>query len=166
MGDVFVFAPLMFLYSIILGIILGIIFNIINGLAKFFKVSSKTLLILDVIFMVIATFLTFIFLLAGNFGMLRLYVILGEILGIWLFGFVFLRLAKFVLLKLHIIRWLVVFHILSYMSFEFLFVFSKKSVAFLNLYGIIITYFSERSFVFWVKRLNFLIVRPGIEVGT
>lgn len=104
MGDVFVFAPLMFLYSIILGIILGIIFNIINGLAKFFKVSSKTLLILDVIFMVIATFLTFIFLLAGNFGMLRLYVILGEILGIWLFGFVFLRLAKFVLLKLHIIR--------------------------------------------------------------
>lgn len=100
MGDVFVFAPLVFVYSIILGFIIGIIFDIFNNIAKIFNITSNSLIVVDIIFMLIVTLLTFIFVLSSNFGMLRWYVILGEIIGFSIYALTLMRFSKHIFNKL------------------------------------------------------------------
>ncbi len=70
-----------FLYSCILGIILGLIYDCFKILRLITNLNKKYLIFLDIIFMSISAIITFIFLLALNFGQIRLHLILGELLG-------------------------------------------------------------------------------------
>ena len=91
------------------GAILGLLFDFYRVFRSVIRPGSSASMLFDIVFWVIATPATFIMLLAGNWGQLRLYVFLGIAAGLYLY---FLLASPLVLWWLiSWIRWLG--HILS-----------------------------------------------------
>ena len=72
---------LCFLYSVALGGVFGIIYDIFRCLRVSFKNGTAAVCAEDIICFIIFAFLTFSFMLQYTDGKIRLYVILGEIIG-------------------------------------------------------------------------------------
>lgn len=74
-----------FIYSCVLGAILAVIYTAM-GIIKIMSPPGKRLLFfMDLIFMLVCTFATFMFSVAMTWGSLRYYVIFGELVGFFLF---------------------------------------------------------------------------------
>lgn len=74
-----------FIYSCVLGIILAVVYTAM-GIMKIVSPPSKRLLfVMDLLFMLVCTFLTFFFSVSMTWGSLRYYVVLGELIGFFLF---------------------------------------------------------------------------------
>lgn len=99
MGDVFVVAPLMFVYAIAPGMIIGLIYDITTNASGLLKLSPYACMALDILFMLVAAVVTFIFLLAANFGIIRFYLIAGEAVGFAVYCCTFMRITAFCIRK-------------------------------------------------------------------
>ena len=88
-----------FLWSCAFGFCLGIIYDIFRFLRVLKFKSKLQIYIQDILFMCILGLCTFIFTTAFNFGQIRFYIILGEIIGIvsyrYTLGELTIRLFKF-----------------------------------------------------------------------
>ncbi len=74
-----------FIYSCVLGAILSVIYTAM-GILKIMSPPGKRLLFfMDLAFMLVCTFATFLFSVAMTWGSLRYYVVFGEIVGFFLF---------------------------------------------------------------------------------
>jgi len=76
-----------FLYSVLFGFFLGYIFDLFRITRIAFKTCNAIIFIEDVIFFVIATISSFIFILTNNNGVLRCFLIVGELLGAIIYFF-------------------------------------------------------------------------------
>ena len=70
-----------FLVSVILGVFLSFLFDLFRALNASFKLSKKKVLINDIIYFVVSAVITFMCILIINLGEVRIYIIIGEILG-------------------------------------------------------------------------------------
>lgn len=75
---------LIFLASIGLGFVLGILYDVLRTIRLTISRSKASIVIFDILYFIIAGFLTFLFILAMNKGEVRLYIPAGELIG-WLF---------------------------------------------------------------------------------
>lgn len=78
-------------FSICLGGIFCIIYDILRSLRKAGFNSVLTIFVTDILFWIFAAFGTFIFLIARTNGEIRLFVLIGELIGFLLFRLVFSR---------------------------------------------------------------------------
>ncbi len=96
---------LTFIYSLALGFIFCVAYDILRAIRSAVKTSDITVFFEDIIFFVISSFITFIFLLATTNGEVRGYVIVGIILGFMINFLTFSRLnykiLRFVFLKIY-----------------------------------------------------------------
>lgn len=83
-----------FLIAIGIGITIGILFDIYRGLWKRCAPPSKTMPLWDIFWWFLVTSLVFFILLNLNWGELRLYLLLGQIIG---FVFYFRRISRYFL---------------------------------------------------------------------
>jgi len=83
-----------FLTAIGIGLIIGILFDIYRGLWKKCTPSSKTMPLWDIFWWLLVTSLVFFILLNLNWGELRLYLLLGQIIG---FVFYLKRISRYFL---------------------------------------------------------------------
>lgn len=74
-----------FIYSCVLGIILAVIYTVMGIIKILSPPSKKLLFVMDVLFMLVCTFITFLFSVAMTWGSLRYYVVFGELIGFFLF---------------------------------------------------------------------------------
>lgn len=65
------------------GVILGVLFDFYRVIRSVIRPGSSAGMIFDIVFWVVATPATFLLLLAGNWGQLRLYVFLGMAAGLF-----------------------------------------------------------------------------------
>ena len=84
------FQFVIFVKSIGIGVLLGAIFFVFRCLRSLGRRKTVEVFIQDLLFAVVSAFLTFIFILNENFGVIRFYLLAGE--GI---GFLFLFLLPF-----------------------------------------------------------------------
>ncbi len=70
-----------FLYSCIFGSILGLYYDFFKIISMLIGKEKIKIFFLDLIYMAISGFFTFIFLLAVNYGNLRFYILAGEAMG-------------------------------------------------------------------------------------
>ena len=70
-----------FLYSLGMGAILCMLYDIFKALRVMMNFGSKLIFLQDLIYSVFASILTFLYLLLMNNGRVRLYILLGEVLG-------------------------------------------------------------------------------------
>ncbi len=91
---------LSFLYSIIIGGIFSLIYDVLRSVRKCREFSCFEIFIQDILYFVIITPTTFLFLLATNNGEIRAYAIIGIIFGFCLlrftFSFIFLKVLCFI----------------------------------------------------------------------
>lgn len=96
-----VYQTQIFLYSCIFGLVLGTYYDIFRILKILKFIKKKMYFILDIIFMVTAGIFTFLFLVAVNYGELRIYVLAGEAIGFCLYNFtvskVIINIIKYIL---------------------------------------------------------------------
>ncbi len=78
-----------FLCSLGLGFILGIIYDFLRGVRLSLSGGKSLVVIFDILYFLILSFITFIFILALNKGEVRLYIIFGEALGLLFYYFSF-----------------------------------------------------------------------------
>lgn len=83
-GQVYGFAA-----TIAAGLSLGLLFDLYRLWRRAIGPKKAVTALSDIVFWVIATPLTYIYLLMGNWGELRLYVVLGLLLGLFLYFTVF-----------------------------------------------------------------------------
>lgn len=76
-----------FLLSILSGLIIGVVNEFFRFLRYFFLKGKYETFIIDIIFMAISAFITFIFALCFNKGYVRWFILLGEILGFLVFRY-------------------------------------------------------------------------------
>ena len=78
-----------FLISVGFGVILSVIFDVFKSLQTVILKLKKYLVFLDVFYCIIATILSFLFFLSINYGSVRIYLIIGIIVGfiIWHLSF-------------------------------------------------------------------------------
>lgn len=93
---------MLFLQACLLGVLLGIIYDVFRILRQLFSCSKITIFVQDLLFFSISTLLTFLFLVATNHGQIRIYLIAGELFGIWLY---FQSLSKIIIAFTH---WLII----------------------------------------------------------
>lgn len=65
-----------------IGLIIGVLFDIYRGLWKKWASASKTMPFWDVLWWLLVTALVFLLLLNLNWGELRLYILLGQLIGL------------------------------------------------------------------------------------
>lgn len=82
-----------FLFSMILGAFLSLIFDGFRILNAVLKVNLKRIFFEDIIYFILSAFITFTYILVANSGEIRVYIILGEVLGWTIYR---LTLGKFV----------------------------------------------------------------------
>ncbi len=75
-----------FIYSILLGACLSIVYIPLKIIRQTFDLKKIIVIMLDILFMVISAFSTFLFALAFLYGSVRFYMIIGELIGFILFG--------------------------------------------------------------------------------
>jgi spore cortex biosynthesis protein YabQ len=68
---------------ILTGLALGVLFDVYRVVRSFFKQGSLSAMLMDLFFWLLATPATFVMLLIGNWGELRLYVFIGIALGLF-----------------------------------------------------------------------------------
>lgn len=73
----------LFLLSIGFGFLLGILYDVLRTVRLVISNSRGFVLFMDLLYSVFCTFLNFCFILAFDYGEVRLYTVVGEILG-WL----------------------------------------------------------------------------------
>ncbi len=78
-----------FLCSLGVGFLLGIVYDVLRGIRLSFSESKFLIVIFDLLYFLILSFITFIFILALNKGEVRMYIILGEIIGLLFYYFSF-----------------------------------------------------------------------------
>ncbi|MEL7566727.1 MAG: spore cortex biosynthesis protein YabQ [Dehalobacterium sp.] len=83
-----------FITAIGIGFIIGILFDVYRGLWKKCTPSSKTMPLWDIFWWLLVTSLVFLILLNLNWGELRLYLLLGQIIG---FVFYLKRISRYFL---------------------------------------------------------------------
>ncbi|WP_077534482.1 spore cortex biosynthesis protein YabQ [Massiliimalia massiliensis] len=76
---------MLFFQACLLGVILGIIYDCFRVFRQFIPSGKIFTFFQDLLFFFTATLFTFLFLVATNHGQLRIYLIAGELLGIWLY---------------------------------------------------------------------------------
>lgn len=84
-----------FLYSCVLGIILGFYYDIFKISRLVSPFTQKQLLFCDLFFMSTSAILTFIFLLALNSGQIRMYLLVGELIGFIIYKLTLSRIIIF-----------------------------------------------------------------------
>lgn len=72
---------LSFMYSLILGATLSVCYDMIRILHKKAVRSIVAIQVIDVLFLVVTAFITFSFLMIFSNGQIRLYLLLGELMG-------------------------------------------------------------------------------------
>lgn len=72
---------LIFLQSCLLGIVLGIIYDVFRVIRRAIKVNTIITFIQDFIFFILAAIITFTFFLQQTDGEMRMFVVIGELLG-------------------------------------------------------------------------------------
>lgn len=85
-----------FIAAIGIGLIIGILFDIYRGIWKKWASSSKTMPLWDVLWWLLVTVLVFFLLLNLNWGELRFYILLGQLIG---FVFYLKRISPYFLRK-------------------------------------------------------------------
>lgn len=90
-----------FLQSCLLGGIIGVLYDIFRILRLAFKTNKYIILVQDLIFFIIAAIITFVFLLINGDGQIRIFIIIGEILGFTIYfltlGVVVIKSSKFII---------------------------------------------------------------------
>ena len=96
---------LTFLYSCILGGIFCLLYDFLRALRYVFKFKNIFVLFQDVFYFFVCSVITFIFLLATTNGEIRGFVIcgilLGYVIGFLTFSKMFLKILKFIILKMY-----------------------------------------------------------------
>ena len=121
-----------FLRAIILGLILSLFYDIFSSLRKLGLNSFFAVLIEDIIFFAVATPVVFLFLMATTNGEVRLYIIIGIIIGFLILKLTLSKLIVFVLYKL-------------------LFVIKKMFLSLFKIYNLCFT-FIESTFSLFLKK--------------
>lgn len=89
---------MVFLYSCLLGVGLGVCYDVFRILRVAFPLGTVVTFVEDIIYFAIAAVATFTFLLYFTQGQLRVYVLLGELLGFIVYyftiGFVVIKISK------------------------------------------------------------------------
>ena len=83
-----------FLYSLLIGILLSVFFDFYRVARKLKKFSKTGVFFQDIAFWIVATFVTFLLLMARCNGEVRGYILIGELLGFFVYR---LTLSPFVL---------------------------------------------------------------------
>lgn len=98
---------LSFARSLGLGVILGLSYDILRSLRKVVNYSAVAIFFQDIIFSVLAAFITFTFLLSVTNGEMRGFVLLGMTVGFFIARFtisvLWFRLLKFVFSRLKLV---------------------------------------------------------------
>lgn len=76
-----------FLLSCGTGFLLGSVYDIFRFLRLAFSIKKRAVFIFDISFSLLATFISFIFILTANKGEVRWYIIAGEIIGLVIYYF-------------------------------------------------------------------------------
>ena len=121
-----------FLRAIILGILISIFYDIFSALRKLGVNSFFAVLVEDILFFLVTTPVIFLFLIATTNGEVRLYIILGIIIGFSLLKLTFSKIIVFILYKI-------------------LFVIKKVILLSAKLYNLIFKYF-ETGFSLFLKK--------------
>lgn len=87
MGGFLVDETLLFLKACLLGGILGVIFDLFRIFRTAIKCNTIIVFIQDVLYFTVVTASTFIFLLMYNDGRLRMFILVGELMGSVLYFF-------------------------------------------------------------------------------
>ena len=86
MGEVdFEYQLLTFLLSVALGIIICVLYDVLRITHKHCDKNGLIIFVTDILFWIIAAFLTYILLLLRCMGSIRVFVLLGEAIGFLLF---------------------------------------------------------------------------------
>lgn len=83
-----------FLYSLLSGIILYLIYAVFEFVRIFFKNNRAVCITADILFMTVASLVTFILSLAFNNGRVRLFTCMGELMGFFVMLFTVGRVTK------------------------------------------------------------------------
>ena len=78
-----------FLYSILTGAAMCMCYDVIRLIKRGFKIPYAVVFLLDILFSIFAAFVTFCFMLVFSCGVVRWFIIAGEIIGFVLFRVVF-----------------------------------------------------------------------------
>lgn len=105
-----------FIISCIVGFVLGAYYDFFRILRILCKTEKRHIFFQDIFFMICASIVTFLLVLAVNWGEIRFYIIAGEIIGICVYyltvGEVTIRIAKliykFLLVVFHFIKRLLI----------------------------------------------------------
>lgn len=81
MGGFLVEETILFFKACILGFVLGILFDAFRIFRMTVKCSNVFVFIQDIIYFALITFITFMFLLSYNDGKLRMFILVGELMG-------------------------------------------------------------------------------------
>lgn len=115
---------LVFLFSIVLGLIFGVIFDFFRIIDTISNTSLKKLFFEDILYFFIMSILTFIFMLIFNKGDFRIFIVIGELIGFFLW--------HFTLGKINV-RFFS--NILIFLKSKFLFIVNKLLLPFTKLYN-------------------------------
>lgn len=89
-----------FLLSVGFGVLLAFLYDLFRLIHRLIFKSSKGIFFIDLSYCVISSILTFLFLLAVNYGKLRIYLLAGAVLGFlcWYIGIspLFLKFSQFI----------------------------------------------------------------------
>lgn len=89
-----------FFLSIPLGFLLGAIFYILEGLDFTAKERKTAQFIWDIVFFLFAGFVTYCFLLIRSNGEIRAFILVGELIGFWVFKRLFGRITVWFLRRI------------------------------------------------------------------
>lgn len=84
-----------FVSSIILGAILGIVYELFRTVRSLFGGGTVTVFIQDVLFWIISAFITYTFFLIFTNGTVRIFVIIGMLIGFYIYLKTFGRIIAF-----------------------------------------------------------------------
>lgn len=71
----------LFVYSLIFGVLLGVLYDVFRIFRLIFFKNKVAVIFQDILFWIIAGFSAFLFFLATNFGHIRIYMLLGMLIG-------------------------------------------------------------------------------------
>ncbi len=80
-----------FLLSILLGIILSVVFYTLESFRVAKRLGKVGVFVSDIFFFTVAGFVTFCFLIVRSNGEIRGYILLGELVGFWMFRLILSR---------------------------------------------------------------------------
>lgn len=130
---------IIFLQACLLGGIIGALYDVFRVLRLAFKTNKYIILIQDLIFFILAAILTFVFLLINGDGQIRIFVIIGEILGFIIYfftiGVIVVKSSRFIINVIKTILMFLYKILIKPFVKIFIFIFSKFR-AFFNKFSI------------------------------